>query len=444
MSAGRVLVVDDASVNRMLLAGILEDAGYDVISAVSGTEALEIVKVDAPELILLDVQMPDMNGYDVCQELKKHSRLAPVPVIFISALDDVGEKVKGFEAGGVDYVTKPFEAPEVLARVGSQVKLYRLQRELKLRNVELQRRNEQLVMEQQRTERAFAALSDALPGTVLDDTYRLEVKIGEGGFGAVFRAQHLRLKRPVAVKVLHPVTGHETTEELARFRREGIAACRIAHPNAVEVLDFAVASNGIAYLVMELLSGKTLRSVLLEERMLSVDRCAEIVAPVCDALSAAHAAGIVHRDIKPDNVFLHQSATGEVVKVVDFGIAKLLDETQEVDSALTRRGMLVGTPEYMAPERLLGRSYDERSDIYSVGVLLFTMLTGETPYPKAERGDLPEMMKFHLTSKPRAIREVKTDVPEPVAELVMAALHEQPAQRPRVSELAMRLRQFGR
>jgi CheY-like chemotaxis protein len=438
MNAGNVVVVDDTSINRILLGGILEDAGYHVRVASNGIDAITMIASEPPEVVLLDIQMPDVNGYEVCRRLKALPRLASVPVIFISALDDVSEKVKGFEAGGSDYVTKPFESAEVLARVGTQVKVFRLQRELRERNVELQRRNAELMRANEKTERVFLALSDALPGTVLDDTYRLDQKIGEGGFGAVFRGMHLGLQRPVAVKVLRPSTAN-SPGELARFRREGIAACRIAHPNAVDVLDFSVSSNGIAYLVMELLQGATVGSILRETPVLPAARSVTIIAQVCDALAAAHAAGIVHRDIKPDNIFLHETVHGEVVKVVDFGIAKLMDD--EADAVpLTKRGGLVGTPLYMAPERLLGRAYDARSDVYSVGVMLYLMLGGATPFPDAERPDMAEMVKMHLTRKPKPLREVNASVSEPVADAVMRALSSAPAMRPAASELADRLR----
>lgn len=436
-----VLVVDDNSINRMLLTDMLERAGYGVRAAGGGIEALQMIDAAAPDVVLLDVQMPGMTGFEVCAVMKTRPRVANVPVIFISAVDEVAEKVKAFEAGGVDYVTKPFEPAEVLARVGTQVKLHRAQRELVERNAELRRRNEQLERAHERTERLFIALSSALTGTTLDDTYRIDEKIGEGGFGAVFRGVHLALQRPVAIKVLRPTPASDAHEQMMRFRTEGIAACRVVHPNAVEVFDFGVSSDGIAYLVMELLSGNTVGSLLRTTAKLPVQRCADIVAPLCDVLGAAHSAGIVHRDVKPDNVFLHRGNGDEVVKVLDFGIAKLLD-VNEVDpvEAATRFGAIVGTPSYIAPERLLGRPYDERADIYSTGVLLYTMLSGALPFGEPATPGIGEMVRLHVAEKPRPIRDVSDDVPEAVAAVVMRAIDSDPAQRPPLREIGEVLR----
>jgi len=433
VTAGNVLVVDDAAVNRMLLEGILSDAGYKVRTASSGAEALQRIDESAPDIVLLDIRMPEMDGFEVCARLKARPRLAAMPVIFISSEGDVSEKVKAFESGGVDYVLKPFEAAEVLARVGTQVKLFRAQRELELRNVELQRRNEQLARANDRTERMFIALSTVLPGSTIDGTYRIDEKIGEGGFGAVFRGMHLDLRRPVAIKVLRPTAA----EEIGRFRNEAVAACRVLHKNAVEVFDFGVSSDGIAYLVMELLHGRSLGSLLRHSRTLSVARSAEIAGPVCDVLAAAHAAGIVHRDIKPDNVFLHSGEQGEVVKVVDFGIAKLLDPGNADIAEATRLGAVVGTPAYIAPERLLGRPYDERADIYSLGVLLYVMLAGQLPFGDTGSQAIGEMIRLHLSESPRPI---EADIPRPLAVTIMAAIDREPAKRPTVQQIAAALR----
>ncbi len=433
--AGRVVVVDDSSVNRMLLAGILEQANYDVRAAASGREALDVIEHVTPDIVLLDVQMPEMNGYEVCAMLKSRPRLAAIPVVFISALEEVAEKLKGFEAGGVDYVTKPFEPAEILARVSTQVKLFRMQRELKDRNAELQRRNEQLARAHERTEKMFLALSSALTGSVLDDTYRIDEKIGEGGFGAVFRGMHLGLQRPVAIKVLRPNPAADMTEQITRFRAEGVAACRVAHRNAVEVLDFGVSSEGIAYLVMELLSGRSIGSILRDTKKFPLSRCRDIGSAVCDALSAAHAAGIVHRDIKPDNVFVHANGDGsEIVKVVDFGIAKLLDVKPEDLVEATQLGAVIGTPPYMAPERLMGKAYDERSDIYSVGVLLYLMMSGELPFAAAN-ASLGEMVMLHMTQDPRDLKELNAEVPDRVANVVMQTLAMEAGDRPSLREV---------
>ncbi len=440
-TAGSVVLAEDSFVNREILTNILEGAGYAVRAAVDGRKALALIEAAPPEVVLLDIDMPEMDGYAVCRAMQAHPRLSAIPVIFISANDQTSEKVKGFEVGGVDYVAKPCEPAEVLARVSTQVKLFRAQRDLRLKNVELQRRNEQLVLAQERTQRVFGALAEALPGTVLDDTYRLEQKIGEGGFGAVFRAVHLQLRRAVAVKVLRPADG---AENLTRFRQEGIAACRVAHPNAIDVLDFGVSSSGIPYLVMELLQGRTLRSLLRETLVLPVARCAAIVGPVCAALEAAHAAGIVHRDIKPDNIFLHETLAGEVVKVVDFGIAKLMTDLQRADGGeeLTQRGTLVGTPAWMAPERLVGSAYDERSDIYSVGVLAYNALSGEMPLP-VDEPNVGEMVKLHLTTRPKPLHSRNPVVPAPLSDVIMEALDYDPARRPPLRRIAEALRVSG-
>src|SRR5260370_26142207 len=160
MSLGNILVVDDNSINRTLLCEILRRAGYQARPAAGGPEALAMMAAEAPELVLPDIQMPGMSGYDVCQRIKADPRLRAIPVVFISALDDVSEKLKGFEVGGADYVTKPFEPAEAVARASSQISLFRLQQQLNQRNAELQPRNEQLVLAQQLTARVFLALAD--------------------------------------------------------------------------------------------------------------------------------------------------------------------------------------------------------------------------------------------------------------------------------------------
>ena len=447
MTDGSVLIIDDNPTIVTLLGGVLVEAGYDVRVATDGARALSVAAVRAPELVLLDLRMPGMDGFEVCRRLKESEGTRAVPVIVISALDDVEEKLRAFEAGAADYVTKPFEPREVLSRVGAHVQLYRLrlalerehaeleksQRELAQQNEELKRKNEELSSAEKRTRHVFSALAAALPGTVLDGKYRLDQKIGSGGMATVFRAEQLELRRAVAVKIFRPWEGNDSPDALERFRREGISASRVQHPNAVTVTDFGISETGIAYLVMDLLRGVTVAEMLRSEVRLPFPRCAAILTPVCNVLGAAHAAGLVHRDIKPENVFLHRTPGGEIVKVLDFGIAKLIQPTGTEDLNATRGGV-VGTLGFVAPERVMGLDYGERADVYSVGVMLYQMLSGRLPFPPRDEEDVYAALMRQVNE-----RHPPLDVaglPSGAEELVERALAKDAAERPTAREMA--------
>jgi eukaryotic-like serine/threonine-protein kinase len=442
-----VLIVDDTPANLTLLSGMLLERGFLVKVATHGQRALAIAEAAPPDLVMLDITMPEMDGYEVCRELKARPTTRDVPVVFLSALDEVGDKLQAFRAGGVDYVTKPFQVEEVLARVETQVRLRRLQRaierreqELARQNAELARRNAELLQAQRRTDLVFSALAEVLPGRVLDGKYRLEHRIGEGGFGAVFRAKHLALGRDVAVKIFRPSRGNDSPQGLERFRREGATACRIEHPNVVQVLDSAISDEGIAYIVMELLEGRSLADEMRALGVLPSRRALEIAIPVCEVLAEAAARGMIHRDIKPANVFLHRGRGGEVVKVVDFGIAKLVGEAPEEDTGqATRSGIVVGSPSYMAPERMLDGDYDERVDVYSLGVVMYQMLTGHLPF-EGERGSFAAQALRSLAEDPPRLREWVPDLPVALESQVLSAMDKRQDARPPASQLAIALR----
>lgn len=315
--------------------------------------------------------------------------------------------------------------------------------ELRTKNVALAESRAETVRAAQRSELIYSALSEALPGQVLDEKYRVEDKLGSGSFGTVYRGIHLHLNHPVAIKVFRPTVGGGAPEALDRFRLEGITACRITHPNAVTVLDFDVAAGSLAYMVMELLEGRSLAEELEAVGKLPVERCRRIAAEVCDVLTAAHEAGLVHRDVKPSNVFLHHVKGEEQVKVIDFGIAKLMDaDAVLLDSAGARRtatGVLVGTPAYMAPERLNSEPYDGRADVYAVGVLLYEMLTGKLPFTAKGTGNWSFAMMIGLTEAPPP-SSVEPEVPRELDDIVRRALAKSPAARPSAAELAQLLR----
>jgi CheY-like chemotaxis protein len=412
-----ILVVDDLPANRDLMTRRLERSGFRVLSAAGGPEALETLRRQPVDLVLLDIMMPGMTGLDVLRTVRLTRSPASLPVVMVTAKTDSADVVEALSLGANDYVTKPVDYPVALARIRAHLGI----RQAVQADVE--------AVEPRSPAHAVA-------GTVLGGRYRLDSLIGGGSFGTVFRARHLELDREVAVKVLATSAGTDP-EALARFRSEGVSACRVQHPNAVAVLDFGVNPGGVAYLVMELLHGRSLEKDLEGMSPLPPRRCAEIVVPVCSALAAAHAAGVVHRDIKPSNVFLHQTAQGEVVKILDFGIAKMTGEAA-IGQALTVDGSLLGTPAYMAPERFRRGPYGPKSDIYSVGAMLYEMLTGRLPFIPGSADPLA-LVAMQAEEEPPPLRSRCPLASPALAALVKAALSRSPEGRPAAEALARRL-----
>lgn len=214
-----------------------------------------------------------------------------------------------------------------------------------------------------------------LVGATLCDQYQLVEVIGEGGMGVVFRARQLAVGRDVAVKVLQRRLA--TDEQcVARFENEARAISRLRHPNTLRLYDVRRTDEGDLFIVTELLSGMPLSRLLSDQGRIPAERALKILDQVCRSLAEAHGAGIIHRDLKPENVFLDRVGSEDVVKVLDFGIAKILQGS----SSITRLGFVAGTPAYMSPEQAQGLPVDHRSDIYSLGVMLFEMITGQPPY----------------------------------------------------------------
>lgn len=324
-----------------------------------------------------------------------------------------------------------------LAKTVAQLQEAQVQTERKVQ--EISQKNQELIASQQQADRIFSALAEALPGTVLDEKYRLEEKIGEGGFGVVFRGTHLSLGRAIAVKVFKPRPGNDNADAVERFKREGISVSRLTHPNIINVLDSGISTQGIAYMVMELLSGKSLDADLKTRTVTTLRHCLEVIIPVCHALAEAHRLGIIHRDIKPDNIFLNQTPEGEMIKVVDFGIAKMVgDEGEENYRKLTMTNSLIGTPVYMSPERVAAKPYDGRSDVYSVGVVLFELLTGRPPFERDLSG-LVGLMLAHMNDAPPSICSLNPHIPPIIETIVLKTLEKNPDDRPTAKELAQLL-----
>jgi serine/threonine-protein kinase len=256
------------------------------------------------------------------------------------------------------------------------------------------------------------------PGRVLGGRYRLEREIARGGMGTVWEADDPLLARRVAVKTLDPVIGTDETVR-ARFRREAITAAAVTHPNIVATYDTGE-DGGVAFIVMELVHGDTLRQLIDREGGLPVARAADIAYQVADALAVAHARGLVHRDVKPGNVLVQPDGR---VKVTDFGIAKAADSGGE---ELTRTGMVVGTARYLAPEQVDGRAIDERVDVYSLGLVLYEMLCGRAPF-EADTDIATAVAR--LTAPPPPITTERPEVPVGLEHVIDRALARDPAER---------------
>lgn len=245
-------------------------------------------------------------------------------------------------------------------------------------------------------------------GSVLDGRYRVDAVLGVGGMGRVYKAEHTGIGRAVAIKVLHARLGG-SKEAAQRFQREALASGRLDHPNIVGVSDFGVLEDGSLYLVMEALEGEPLGKRLDREKRIPWPEALSIIRALLSGLRHAHDKGVVHRDIKPDNIFLARKDGEQVVKILDFGIAKLYAGNAD-DPATTRAGLTVGTPAYLSPEQAVGGAITPASDLYSTSVVLYEMLTGRAPFLD---DDPLAMLRAHVAQDPPTFAQVAPDLTLP-------------------------------
>ena len=266
---------------------------------------------------------------------------------------------------------------------------------------------------------------DAMIGQVLDDRYRIEARIGEGGMGEVYAASHIHIEKRVAIKLLRKEV-LTNAEAVQRFRQEARSASSIGHRNIVAIEDFGTIEDGRVYLCMELLQGTPLSEIL--KQSVSQDRLLNILIQTCHGLAAAHAKGIVHRDMKPENVFVTLDSGQEVPKLLDFGIAKV--SQAEGNNHLTRTGTIFGTPFYMAPEQALGQPVDYRADIYAVGVIMYEAFCGQIPF----QGDsFMGILTQHITASPtppgQAASEANRELLPGLEAIIVRAMQKEPHDR---------------
>jgi eukaryotic-like serine/threonine-protein kinase len=268
--------------------------------------------------------------------------------------------------------------------------------------------------------------SDPLLGQTLAGKYLVERLIKRGGMGAVYQGKHVLMDKRVAIKVLRPALAVDD-DVVARFSREAKAASRISHPHAVSVTDFGESENGIVFLVMEYLEGRTLKEIIRSEGAMPLTRVVEIIRQVTGALDAAHGQGVVHRDLKSDNIMVSQTNGGDWAKVLDFGIAKIQQPEGVRDNDITAANLVIGTPQYMSPEQCSQtQPLDARSDIYSLGVIVYEMLAGRVPFT----GESATMiMMQHVQDAPPSVLATRPDLPPAVDGVITRALAKVPGER---------------
>jgi eukaryotic-like serine/threonine-protein kinase len=475
-----LLVVDDEPDVVDALRRVLENPRLEVVGCTRPLEALEVLAARPVDLVISDLDMPQMHGLELLRRIRRnHPDVVRIVLTGRASLDNALEAINGGEVHR--YLTKPWEQAalrrtidESLERVAevraSADAMRRVAAREALRDglerrypgiTRIELHDGALLLDPARIDASWTLRGaigesladtwlldrasgdvrandlpedlDRLSGIVLDTRFQLKNPIGSGGFGVVYRALQMSLERFVAVKVLR--TAGTDRDQLKRFRVEALSTCRVVHPNAVTVLDAGVSNQGLAYLVMELLTGETVAQRLRRRDTLSFRAAAALAADVCAALAVAHDSGILHRDIKPANVFLHEGPEGPVTKLLDFGIAKLASP-QTPHHGVTAEDLLVGTPAYIAPERISNRDVDGRVDVYGVGVLLYEVLSGARPFT----GSPTEVARQQLNVNPRPLRATDDAVPPDLDALVTRMLCKDPAGRPTAAEAASFLR----
>ncbi|MBI4509412.1 MAG: protein kinase [Deltaproteobacteria bacterium] len=260
---------------------------------------------------------------------------------------------------------------------------------------------------------------DPMIGRTLNNRYLIESKLGEGGFGAVYQGKQLQIGREVALKLLHPEMARDPNL-VARFRREGAVACNLRDAHTITTYDFDQTADGILYIAMELLKGRSLHDVFHQEAPLPWERVFHVIEQMCSSLGEAHAHGFVHRDIKPENIYLeNRPGHDDFVKILDFGIAKIVGgDIGNKNPQLTATGQTLGTLEYMSPEQLMGKQLDGRSDIYAMGVLAYELLTGHLPFPDAQGPAALIAAQLKRTPEPPSVACPEARIPQGVDQVI--------------------------
>ena len=429
---GTILVVEDDETIRSRISTLLQSLGYDVTSAEDGLVAVTLIKRQHFDLVITDLDMPNVDGIDLLETIKATE--LDTDVLLVSGAGSIGTAVLAIKLGAVNFLEKPLEEDQIKAEVRQ---IFRARKERALRppgDADEPPRPRR----PSRPTPAIDAPGAARPASEAKiGRYLVTRKIGEGGMAQVYECFDPVLRRVVAVKVLDTEQAAELGNRqlyLERFRREAQSAGQLVHPNIATIFDFGEDPEREAlYLAMELVDGRPLRKLITTGGPLAVERAVRIVFQTADGLEFAHRRGIVHRDVKPPNILVGE---GDTAKILDFGVAKVHN------SDLTDSGIVVGSVAYMAPEILQGHPMDHRADQFALGHTLFEMLTGKVLFSGR---DFADVAKNVLNYEPPSLAEMGVAAPVELQLLLSRLLSKTPDLRyPDEMELLTELMEIGR
>lgn len=477
----KIYIAEDHLISRMGLRMLLEKTSYFSVvgEAEDGEVALQQIMELQPEVVMMDLDLPVVNGIEATAQIK--ASLPQTKVLIFTAATDDESIFAALRAGADGYCLKNNISDELLASAIDSVlkgaawldpgiahKVLRVQAnqaqapqnsltdsklkllalisegksadeiasELDVNDVLVKGLLNELLIQLKGGSTAVWNKADSVlsekglgPGCIVGSHYKIEEKLGYGGMGSVFKARHLHIERTVALKTMH---GHHVTDPstMARFKSEAQANISVSHPNLVTIYDFGIIDEKIPYIVMEFLEGYNLNELLEQTSNIRGKVAKHIFMQVCDALTAVHSKGIVHRDLKPSNVMLIETDDNPYfVKLVDFGIAKSLSTGRKID--LTSTGEAIGSPPFMSPEQCQSSEVDHRSDLYSLGCMMYEAYTGERPFQSEHPWEI--MMK-HVKERPSTQPFEAANVSAPIVDLTLRLLNKDPDDRPSTAE----------
>ncbi len=384
-----ILIADDEENLREMLIQILQGLGHTVIAAENGESALELFRDEGPDMVILDVNMgAGRNGFEICKIIREDPYGVSVPIIMLTGMDQNEAMVHGFQKGADDYIRKPFKIAEFRARVNAQLS-------------KIQRQSDKIG---QLSDRQFKI------GTVVEgeseERYKITSRLSSGGMGVIFRGVRLNDDTKVAIKTLNS-DFLDNYKDVKRFFREAKATIQIKHPHVSTGLEI-IRNNEYCLYIMEYVAGESLATILSKERFLSQEKSVKIIRQLTDGVCHFNKLGLIHRDIKPGNILVDEE--GNAV-LIDMGLTKMTNERSD----LTTDGIILGTPYYLSPEQAMGEPLDIRSDIYSLGVTFYHLLTGSPPF----RGPTTlAIINARFTTTPEVVDAIVPHISSRVSEVV--------------------------